>query len=138
MRGTEGGGSNQCRKREEKTQRKALSVIVKGHLKKLWRDGPRGMFLLANLAFTALRMSMLAVMYATFGATKEWIKRGCRAVLGLITAPVRLVTKIAAAGSTASPSVSAAGTGKEGTVTGATTTTTQVNREKKSESEDSV
>ena len=123
------------REREEKTQRKALNVIVKGHLKKLWRDGPRGMLLLVNLAFTALRMSMLAVMYATCGATKEWTKRGCRAVLRLITAPVRLVTKIAAAGSTASPSVSTAAAGQEGTVTGATA---QMNGEKKkSETESS-
>jgi hypothetical protein len=47
-----------------------VTVIVLGHMKKLWDDGPRGMLLLANLAGTALRMSLLAVVYATVGLYK--------------------------------------------------------------------
>ena len=51
-------------------------------------------------------MSLLAVLYATVGAAKEWFKRGCRAVWGIVTAPARLVTKIAAASSSSSLSSS--------------------------------
>ena len=53
-------------------------------------------------------MSLLAVLYATTGAAKEWFKRGFRALWGIVTAPARLVTKIAAASSSSSSSPLAA------------------------------
>jgi len=92
----ESSAARVIREREEKTQRKAVTVIVLGHLKKLWCNGPRGMVLLAMLGATALRMSVLAVLYATVGAAGEWLQRARRAVWRLITAPAHVLTKATA------------------------------------------
>ena len=72
------------RAREDKTKRKALTVIALGHLKKLWNGGPRGVALIATLAFTALRMSLLAVVYACVGAATDVFGAGMRSARGLI------------------------------------------------------
>ena len=61
-----------------------MTVIALGHLKKLWNDGPRGVALIATLAFTALRMSLLAVVYACAGAAMDVIGAGVRCARGLI------------------------------------------------------
>ena len=80
------------RERGERTQRKAVTIIVLGHLKKLWNSGPRGLVLLANLTLTALRMSMMAVMFAAWGAAKDWVQAGLKGAIKVVTAPVRLLS----------------------------------------------
>ena len=90
--GSDGNGSawpesetaRAIRAREDKTKRKALTVIALGHLKKLWNGGPRGVALIATLAFTALRMSLLAVVYACVGAATDVFGAGMRSARGLI------------------------------------------------------
>ena len=61
--------ARKIRERESKSQRKAISVIVFGHLKRLWMDGQ--IILIASLALTAARMAFLAVCLATFDKAKE-------------------------------------------------------------------
>mmetsp|Transcript_17024 Transcript_17024/g.41835 ORF Transcript_17024/g.41835 Transcript_17024/m.41835 type:complete len:200 (-) Transcript_17024:245-844(-) len=82
------------REREEKTQRKAVTVIVLGHLQKLARDGPKGVVLLCAVVGTALRVCVLAVAYAAMATAAEWVSAACRASWRVVTAPARFLASV--------------------------------------------
>ena len=60
------------REREEKTKRRALAVIAAGHLRRLAREGPRGVALVCSLAATAARMTLAAVWDAVAETVRAW------------------------------------------------------------------
>mgnify|MGYP006131992241 FL=1 len=90
----ESDGARVIRKREDKTKRKAMRVILGGHLRKLLNDGPRGVLLVIALALTAVRMSLLAFVFAGVGTVKEWIWDSIRFLTkGIANAPRTETTK---------------------------------------------
>ena len=80
------------RAREEKTKRKALTVIALGHARRLVTGhGVRGVFLLCGLVATAIRMSLLAVAFAVADAVEDAIGAASFFVWRLLVAPARAV-----------------------------------------------
>ena len=69
------------REREEKTKRRALAVIAAGHLRRLAREGPRGVALVCSLAATAARMTLAAVWAAVAETVRAWTANA-RAAIG--------------------------------------------------------
>lgn len=80
------------RAREEKTKRKALTVIALGHARRLLTGhGVRGVILLCGLVATAIRMSLLAVAFAVADAVEDAIGAASFFVWRLLVAPARAV-----------------------------------------------
>ena len=107
--------ARKIRERESKSQRKAISVIVFGHLKRLWMDGQ--IILIASLALTAARMAFLAVCLATFDKAKECAAAAFGFFLTFATAPFRF-----ARGLLTSTSTARTGDGGNGEIESVTTT----------------
>ena len=80
------------RQREDKTKRKALTVIVLGHARRLLTGhGIRGVFLLCALVATAVRMSLLAVAFAVVDAAEDGVGAASFFVWRCLVAPARAV-----------------------------------------------
>ena len=80
------------REREDKTKRKALTVIALGHARRLLTGhGARGVFLLCGLVATAIRMSLLAVAFAVADAAEDAIGAASFFVWRRLVAPARAV-----------------------------------------------
>ena len=88
----ESEGARAIREREDKTKRKALTVIALGHVRRLLTGhGLRGVFLLCGLAATAIRMSLLAVAFAVADAAEDAIGAASFFVWRRLVAPARAV-----------------------------------------------
>jgi hypothetical protein len=80
----ESDAARAIREREEKTKRRALAVIAAGHLRRLAREGPRGVALVCSLAATAARMTLAAVWAAVAETVRAWTANAHAAIRNVL------------------------------------------------------